>query len=91
MGGKENPVTLSSHDCHANKVEDIAWDQKTVRHGSPVNGYWTIQIMKDGNETVPQGRAVPNGKPESEGKALNIRTATLRIRDQTWHKTVNAH
>ncbi|MBC7363215.1 MAG: arylsulfatase [Candidatus Aminicenantes bacterium] len=41
---KENPVKLTSHDIHG----QVAWDQRHVLKNSRCDGFWVIDVCKDG-------------------------------------------
>ncbi|RLE07166.1 MAG: hypothetical protein DRJ06_06440, partial [Candidatus Aminicenantes bacterium] len=41
---KENPVKLTTHDFHG----QVCWDQRHVKRNSRCDGFWTIEIARDG-------------------------------------------
>ena len=66
---KANPVTLYSHDWHGPQL----WDQSQVRRASQANGFWAIEVERDGKYAVelrrwpeeldkPITAAVPGGR-----------------------------
>jgi arylsulfatase A-like enzyme len=49
---------------------------------------WPKEAGAGLNSTIPAGQQIPNGQAFSEGKALSIKQATLKIGDQSWKQTV---
>jgi arylsulfatase A-like enzyme len=45
---KANPVTLYTHDWHGPQL----WDQSQVRRASQANGFWAIEVERDGKYAV---------------------------------------
>ncbi len=41
----ENPTRLSSHDWHG---ESVPWNQQQVRAGMEANGFWALDVAKEG-------------------------------------------
>jgi hypothetical protein len=41
---RENPVTLTSHDLHG----QVAWDQVQAKRNSKCDGFWTIDVAREG-------------------------------------------
>jgi len=41
---KENPVKLTSHDIHG----QVAWDQRHVLRNSRCDGFWVLDVIRDG-------------------------------------------
>ena len=46
-----NPVALTAHDIHADNGQQ-PWNQVYVREGSKGSGYWSLEIMEDGDYEV---------------------------------------
>jgi arylsulfatase A-like enzyme len=44
---KTKEVTLSTHDCHLAEGR-VAWSQQMIRLGEGANGYWVVEVVKDG-------------------------------------------
>jgi len=49
---KENPVKLTTHDIHG----QVCWDQRHVRRNSRCDGFWTIEIVRDGVYVIEVSR-----------------------------------
>jgi hypothetical protein len=45
---KANPVTLYTHDWHGPQL----WDQSQVRRASQANGFWAIEVERDGKYAI---------------------------------------
>jgi len=78
---KENPARLMSHDWHTQKVP---WSQGAVRSGMQANGFWAVEVARDGRYEFalwrwpievdqPINAAVPGGK------AISATSARLKI------------
>ncbi|OHB76825.1 MAG: N-acetylgalactosamine-4-sulfatase [Planctomycetes bacterium RBG_16_55_9] len=74
---KQNPTRLMSHDWHG---PDVPWDQRAVRNGMEANGFWAVEIERDGTyqfelrrwpeeADAPINAAIPGGKAISATKA----------------------
>lgn len=48
---QENPVTLTCHDVHADNGKQ-PWNQRYIRSGATGEGYWSINILEEGDYTV---------------------------------------
>jgi len=46
---KQNPTRLMSHDWHCSNP---AWSQSAVRRGGTSNGFWAVEIQRDGTYDV---------------------------------------
>ncbi|MDC7235558.1 MAG: arylsulfatase [Spirochaetales bacterium] len=51
IGGSVKEVRLSSHDWR-NDDGELVWNQKQVREGLPLNGYWEVEILKPGQYEI---------------------------------------
>ncbi len=80
---KQNPTRLMSHDWHSPQVP---WSQGAVRKGMQSNGFWAVEIERDGTYQFELRRwpkeldaainaAVPGGK------AIAATSARLKIAD----------
>lgn len=80
---KENPSRLMSHDWHS---PNPAWSQDAVRSASTANGFWAVEVARDGTYEFalrcwpievdkPINAAIPGGK------AINATDARLKIAD----------
>ena len=80
---KQNPTRLMSHDWHC---PDPAWSQEMVRGASKANGFWAVEVERDGayefelrrwpvELDAPINGAIPGGK------AISATTARLKLGD----------
>jgi len=80
---QENPSRLMSHDWHC---PNPAWSQDGVRSASLANGFWAVEVARDGTYEFalrrwpievdePINAAIPGGK------AINTTEARLKIAD----------
>jgi len=78
---EEDPARLACHDWHA---PEVPWNQRHIRAGLEANGFWAVEIERDGTyefalrrwpEEVdkPVVEAVPGGKP------IGVTQARLKI------------
>jgi arylsulfatase A-like enzyme len=95
----EKITRLTCHDWHG---EECAWNQGQIRKGEQCNGYWVVEIAKDGDYTFElrrwckeEDRAMTEGI-EGEisdwyhgGKALDVQTAYVKIGDQEQSKDID--
>ncbi len=44
---KENPITLTAHDCHAPNGQH-PWNQIYIRQGTIGSGYWSVNVLEEG-------------------------------------------
>ena len=81
----ENPSRLTAHDWHADKKDKKApWNQKSIRKNVYVNGYWIINVERDGDyEFKLYQWDIPGDK------ALDAVTATLEVGGQQQHVKVD--
>jgi arylsulfatase A-like enzyme len=74
---QENPSRLMSHDWHS---PNPAWSQGAVRSGSEANGFWAVEVAREGTYEFalrrwpvevdePINAAIPGGKAISAGQA----------------------
>ncbi len=80
---KHNPTRLMSHDWHG---ANPAWSQGAVRGGSKANGFWAIEVERDGEYEIALRRwPIEVDKPINAaingGKAITATKARLTIAD----------
>jgi arylsulfatase A-like enzyme len=82
--GRENPVRLTCHDWHGEKLPP--WNQDHIRDGLCVNGFWAVEVVRPGRYEFnlrrwplevdkPINAAIPGGK------AIIANQARLKIAD----------
>lgn len=81
---KQNPTRLMSHDWHA---ERVPWNQGAVRNGMQANGFWAVEVARDGRYKIDLRRwpkEVDAGINEAVegGKTITATRARLTIADQ---------
>ncbi len=79
---KENPTRLMSHDWH----EAPVWSQSAVRSGSEKNGFWAVEVARDGTYEFslrrwPEELGEPITAAISGGQAISATEARLKIAD----------
>jgi len=79
---KENPTRLMSHDWHEGPV----WSQSGVRSGSEKNGFWAVEVERDGTYEFslrrwPEELGEPITAAIPDGKAIAATEARLKIAD----------
>jgi len=45
---EENPARITCHDWHNPDISQIPWNQKLVRENPRANGYWAVEIEREG-------------------------------------------
>jgi arylsulfatase A-like enzyme len=48
---RENPATLTCHDWHA-PMNQIPWNQPMVRRSPAANGWWAVEVLRDGRYEI---------------------------------------
>jgi len=81
---KQNPTRLMSHDWHGPKVP---WSQGAVRSGMQANGFWAVDIERDGRYQFelrrwPKELDAPINESIPGGKAITATEARLKIADE---------
>lgn len=76
----ENPTVLNCHDWH-NEKQLYVYSQDTIRARKQGNGFWTINVVKDGNYEF-----TCRTYPKEEDTRLNVKKVKLRIGDQEVEK-----
>jgi len=89
---KQNPSRLMSHDWHAPKVP---WHQGHVRNGMQANGFWAVEIDRDGTYQFelrrwPEEVNAPINEAIPDGKAIAVTKARLKVADMDETKPVPA-
>jgi arylsulfatase A-like enzyme len=79
---KENPSRITLHDRHI----EASSSQNFVKEGKYINGFWAIEVERDGKYSFelrrwPQEVDSPITGAVEGGKALDIKTARLKIAD----------
>ncbi|HUW20837.1 MAG TPA: arylsulfatase [Sedimentisphaerales bacterium] len=79
---KENPAKLTSHDWH----DHGPWNQDQVRQGEKRNGFWAVEVARDGEYEIALRRwplevDAPITAAIADGQAISASTARLRIAD----------
>ncbi len=87
---KHNPTRLMSHDWHTPKVP---WHQRAVSNGMQANGFWAVEIERDGMYEFelrrwPEEVDAPINKAIDGGKAVTATQARLKVADQDLTKPV---
>lgn len=102
IGSELEPISrLTTHDWHG---EQCAWNQGLVREGLVCNGYWVIEVAKDGKYSFElcrwckeEDRSMTEGIPGDikdwyhGGKALNLKEARIRVGNQEQTKSIDTH
>jgi len=95
----EKVARITTHDWHG---EECAWNQGQIREGLACNGYWVIEVAKDGEYSFElrrwpkeEDKAMTDGIPGEitdwyhGGNALNIHTARIKVGDQEQTKVID--
>jgi len=99
IGSEHEKVSrITTHDWHG---EECAWNQGQIREGLVCNGYWVIEVAKDGEYLFEmrrwpreEDRTINEGIPGEisgwyhGGKALSLQTARITIGDQEQTKVI---
>jgi arylsulfatase A-like enzyme len=88
--GKENPARLTCHDWHA---PDVPWNQQAIRSGPEANGFWAVEIARDGTYEFslrrwPAELNRPINASVPGGKTISATSARLKIADVDLTKPV---
>jgi len=80
---RQNPTRLMSHDWHGPKGP---WSQGAVRSGMQANGFWAVEVARDGRYQFelrrwPKELDAPINEAIPGGKAITATEARLRIAD----------
>jgi len=81
---KQNPTRLMSHDWHG---PNPPWSQEVVRSGSQANGFWAVEIQRDGTYEFelrrwPREADAPINEAIAGGKAIVATKARLKVADE---------
>jgi hypothetical protein len=80
---KQNPTRLMSHDWHTPRVP---WNQGAVRSGMQANGFWAVEVERDGTYQFelrrwPKDLDAGINEKIPGGKAITATKARLKISD----------
>ena len=89
---KQNPTRLMSHDWHTPKVP---WHQRAVSNGMQANGFWAVEIDRDGTYEFelrrwPKEVDAPMNRAIDRGKAVAATQARLKIANEDLTKPIPA-
>ncbi|MHC4430890.1 MAG: sulfatase-like hydrolase/transferase [Planctomycetota bacterium] len=78
---EQNPTRLMSHDWHTPKVP---WSQGSIRSGMQANGFWAVEIDRDGTYEFalrrwPREAGAAINAALERGKAINVTRARITI------------
>ena len=49
IGAEQEPETrLTAHDWHSKEDAQVPWNQEVIQKNPPANGYWAIEVARDG-------------------------------------------
>jgi len=87
---KQNPTRLMSHDWHG---PNPPWNQGAVRNASQTNGFWAVEVERDGTYEFALRRwaaevNAPINASVDGGKAINATKARISIADIDQSKPV---
>ena len=82
---KENPSRLTSHDWHAS-TPLIPWSQENILNGMKSNGFWAVEVARDGTYEIalrrwPAEVDAPITGTIPGGRAIDATEARLTIAD----------
>ncbi|MHC4116219.1 MAG: sulfatase/phosphatase domain-containing protein [Planctomycetota bacterium] len=88
---RQNPTRLMSHDWHTPKVP---WNQGAIRSGMQVNGFWAVEIDRDGTYEFalrrwPKEANTPINGAVERGKAISVTKARIKVAGVDQSKPVN--
>ncbi|UCE50500.1 MAG: hypothetical protein JSW47_10125, partial [Phycisphaerales bacterium] len=88
---KQNPTRLMSHDWHTPKVP---WSQGAVRSGMQANGFWAVEIYRDGTYEFalrrwPREAGAAINAALERGKAISVTRARIRVANADQSKPVD--
>jgi len=80
---EENPARLTCHDWH---TREIPWNQRQIRAGLEANGFWAVEIERDGTYEFalrrwPEEADTPITAAVPGGKAISATQARVEIAD----------
>jgi len=88
---EQNPTRLMSHDWHSPQVP---WNQGAIRSGMKANGFWAVEIDRDGTYEFalrrwPKEAEAPINAAVDGGKAIRVTGARIKIADMDQSKPVD--
>jgi len=77
---KENPVKLTSHDIHG----QVGWDHSHVKRNSRCDGFWAIEIERDGEYLIslrrfPQEAGIPLSEAPEGAEPMRVTHGRLKV------------
>jgi len=80
---QQNPTRLMSHDWH---TPEVPWSQGAVRSGMQANGFWAVEIERNGTYEFelrrwPREVDAPINEAIPGGKAITATKARLKVAD----------
>ncbi|SFW66267.1 arylsulfatase [Cellulophaga fucicola] len=72
---KENPITLTAHDTHGEETMQ-PWNQVLIRQGKIGKGYWSVDVLEEGNYKVSLRRY-----PVESNLAINTSTPPITTKE----------
>ncbi len=87
----QNPSRLTSHDWH--QCKQVPWNQQQIRHGLKSNGFWAIEVARDGQYEFelrrwPREVNKPITASIQGGRAIKADKARIKIGDLQQTKSV---
>ncbi|RUL86116.1 arylsulfatase [Tautonia sociabilis] len=74
---RENPSRLTCHDWHE---ADPPWNQSMIRQGKVANGFWTVEVARDGLYEIELRRwPAEEPRPINDGPGPKAETARVSI------------
>jgi len=70
---KENPSHLTAHDWHT-PIRDLPWNQSHIKRSLRGNGFWTVNIVREGNY-----RFTLRNRPTPIEQTLSAKQARLQV------------
>ena len=88
---KQNPTRLMSHDWH---TPQVPWNQGAIRSGMQANGFWAVEIDRDGMYEFalrrwPKEAEAPINAAIEGGKAIRVTGARIKIANVDQSKPVD--
>ena len=68
---KQNPTTLTCHDWHA-PISQVPWNQNSVRRGPMANGFWAVDVERQGRYKITLRRWPKVAADKLPGKTAKL-------------------
>lgn len=75
---KHNPTTLTCHDWHA-PISQVPWNQNIVQRGPQANGFWAIDVERQGRYEIILRRWPKVAPGKLPGKTARISIAGVEL------------